>query len=376
MTLQEMSEHNHEQVNYFYDEQTGLQAIIAVYDTRLGPALGGTRIWDYDTEEDALRDALRLSKGMAYKAAAADLDLGGGKAVILGDADDTKTENLLRVYGRAVESMHGRYITAEDVNTEVADMEVVKQETDHVVGLASGLGDPSPVTAHGVFHGIKACVNETYGDDSLEDVTVLVQGVGKVGSALVEQLADAGADVKVSDIDEDAVQEHVEDYGVEAVDPQDVYEAECDVFAPCALGAVINDDTVPQLQCDIVAGSANNVLDERRHAKALKERDILYAPDYVINAGGLITVVEEMKGHTKEKAYAEAEKIRPRLERYIERAREEDVTTVQAADEYAEERMENGATSRLGTLESLPTPERHKRAKASITEKVKHRLNR
>jgi len=342
MTLAEMAEHDHEQVAYFHDDKTGLDCLIAIYDTRLGPALGGTRIWDYDTEEDALRDVLRLSKGMAYKAAAADLDLGGGKAVIMGDADDAKTDELLRVYGRAVESLHGRYITAEDVNTEVEDMEVVDEETDHVVGLAAehgGLGDPSPVTAHGVFHGIKACCSEQYSDDSLDGITVLVQGVGKVGSAVVEKLVEAGADVKVSDIDADAVQALVDEHGVTAVDPDEVYAAECDVFAPCALGAIINDDTVPQLRCDIVAGSANNQLDERRHAQALKDRGILYAPDYVINAGGLITVVEEMKGHTTEQAYEEAEKIRGRLEDYIERAEDEDMTTVDAADAYAEERM-------------------------------------
>lgn len=350
MTLQEMAEHDHEQVAHFHDDETGLDCIIAIYDTQLGPALGGTRIWDYDTEKDALRDVLRLSKGMAYKAAAADLDLGGGKAVILGDADKIKTKDLLRTYGRAVDALGGRYITAEDVNTEVSDMEIVRKETDHVVGLSKrrgGLGDPSPVTAHGVFHGIKACLQQTYGDDSLEDRVVLVQGVGKVGSALVENLVEGGATVKVSDIDEDAVQEHVEEYSVSAVNPDDVYTEECDVFAPCALGAVINDDTVPKLKCDIVAGSANNQLDERRHAQALKDNDILYAPDYVINAGGLITVVEEMHGHSKKHAYQETEKIRDRLETFFERAEDEDITTVQAADDYAEERMKNGPHGRL-----------------------------
>lgn len=350
MTLQDMAEHDHEQVAYFHDEETGLKAIIAIYDTRLGPALGGTRILDYDTEDEALQDVLRLSKGMAYKAAAADLDLGGGKAVIMGDADDIKTAELFRMYGRAVDSLGGRYVTAEDVNTEVADMEIVREETDHVVGLSrehGGLGDPSPVTAHGVYHGIRACCNKVYGDDSLEDVTVLVQGVGKVGSALVESLVEAGAEVKVSDIDEDAVQDLVEEHGVVSVDPEDVYGEECDVFAPCALGGVINDDTVPELQCDIVAGSANNALESREHAQALKDDDILYAPDYVINAGGLITVVEEKKGNTKKEAYAEAEKIRGRLETYIDRAADEDITTVAAADRYAEERMADGPHGRI-----------------------------
>jgi len=349
MTLEEMSEHDHEQVSYFHDEETGLKAIIAIYDTSLGPSLGGTRIWEYDTEQDALKDVLRLSRGMAYKAAAADLDLGGGKAVIMGDADDIKTEELLRSYGRAVDTLNGRYITAEDVNTEVADMEIVNEVTDHVAGLASGLGDPSPVTAHGVFHGMKACLEAKYGDDSLDDVGVVVQGVGKVGSALVEMLVDAGADVTVSDIDEEQVETLQDGYDVDVVDPDRAYETDCEIFAPCALGGVINDETVSRLRCDIVAGSANNVLDERRHADMLRERGIIYAPDYVINAGGLITVVQEMKGNSKEKAYEETEKIRGRLERMIEEADEEDISTVDAADRYAEQRMAASDSERFET---------------------------
>lgn len=345
-----MAEFDHEQVTYFHDAETGLNCVIAVYDTSLGPALGGTRIWDYDSADAALTDALRLSKGMAYKAAAADLDLGGGKAVIMGDPAEVKTEALLRTYGRAVQSMHGRYITAEDVNTEVADMDVVAEECDYVVGLSSGLGNPSPVTAHGVFHGMKACLHHAYGDASVDGVTVLVQGVGKVGGALVETLVEHEADVKVSDIDEDAVQALVDEHGVTAVDPDTVYGTDCDVFAPCALGGVINDETVPRLQCDIVAGSANNVLEERRHADELKQRGILYAPDYVINAGGLITVVNEMEGNSKEDARQETEQIHERLERIIEKAEDEDISTVAAADEYAEERMEQARGKRFGTL--------------------------
>ncbi|MDY6789075.1 MAG: Glu/Leu/Phe/Val dehydrogenase dimerization domain-containing protein [Candidatus Nanohaloarchaea archaeon] len=352
MPLKEMSEHDHEQVSYFHDEETGLKAIIAIYDTSLGPALGGTRIWDYDTEEDALKDALRLSKGMAYKSAAAGLDLGGGKAVIMGDAEEIKTDQLLKNYGRAVESLNGRYITAEDVNTEVEDMEVVCEETDHVVGLASGLGDPSPVTAHGVFHGIKACLDYKFGDSSVEGREVLVQGVGKVGTALVEKLVDSGAEVMISDIDEEHVQELKEKFNIDSVDPEDVYSEPCDVFAPCALGGVINDETVPELECDIVAGSANNVLEERKHAEMLRDRDILYAPDYVINAGGLITVVQEMEGNSKEDAYDKTEEISERLEMIFEKSEEEDVSTVKAADRFAEERMAEGKKERFATLES------------------------
>ncbi|MDY6770246.1 MAG: Glu/Leu/Phe/Val dehydrogenase dimerization domain-containing protein [Candidatus Nanohaloarchaea archaeon] len=350
MTWDAMAEFDHEQVSYFHDEETGLRCVIGIYDTRLGPALGGTRIWDYDSEEDALQDVLRLSKGMAYKAAAADLDLGGGKAVIMGDPDEIKTEQLLRTYGRAVQSLNGRYITAEDVNTEVADMDTVAEECDYVVGLSAGLGNPSPVTAHGVFHGMKACLHHVYGDPSVDGVSVLVQGVGKVGAALVETLVENGADVKVSDIDTDAVEEMVDTYGVEAVDPDDVYTEECDVFAPCALGGVINDDTIPGLQCDIVAGSANNVLAERRHATELEDRGILYAPDYVINAGGLITVHAEMEGRSKEDARDETENIHGRLEDIIEKSGEEDISTVEAADEYAQERMQDAEGKRFKTL--------------------------
>ncbi|MDY6777600.1 MAG: Glu/Leu/Phe/Val dehydrogenase dimerization domain-containing protein [Candidatus Nanohaloarchaea archaeon] len=345
---------DHEQVSYFHDEETGLKAIIAIYDTRLGPALGGTRIWDYEDEEAALKDVLRLSKGMAYKAAAADLDLGGGKAVIMGDADEIKTDELLRVYGRAVQSLNGRYITAEDVNTEVEDMETVSEECDHVVGLASGLGDPSPVTAHGVFHGMKACLEAVYDDDGVEDVDVVVQGAGKVGSALVEKLVENGANVTVSDIDEEKVQSLRERFDIDTVAPERVYEVECDVFAPCALGGVIDDDTIPQLKCDIVAGSANNQLAERVHAKKLGDRDILYAPDYVINAGGLITVVQEKEGESKERAYELTEQIRPRLAEIIQESRDEGMTTVEAADRYAERRMNRAGGKRFATLSSEP----------------------
>ncbi len=354
MTFEEMAEHDHEQVNFFYDEETGLRAAIAIYNTNLGPALGGTRILDYDSEKDALKDALRLSKGMAYKAAATDLDLGGGKAVVWGDADEVKTEDFLRTYGRAVQSMNGRYITAEDVNTEVEDMEIVKEETDFVVGLAEGLGDPSPVTAHGVFHGIRACLQHEYGDDSLEGVEILVQGTGKVGSALVEKLVEHDAQVTISDIDEEKVAELEAEYGVESVDPDNVYSTQCDVFAPCALGGIINDETIPQLECDIVAGSANNVLEERRHADELDDRGILYAPDYVINAGGLITVWHEMKGNSKDDARKEAAAIRDRLEHMFEESDTEGISTVDAADRYAERKMGEEAGKRFKTLSHEP----------------------
>ncbi len=314
-------------------------AIIAIYDTSLGPALGGTRLWDYETEEEALEDVKRLSKGMAYKAAAADLPLGGGKAVIKADPEN-KDEELFREYGKAVDELDGKYITAEDVNTETADMAVVDEQTDHVVGLEAGLGDPSPITAEGVYHGIKASLekHEDYDVNNMEDVTFLIQGLGKVGRVLAENLLEDGATVKGSDVDENAI-EKMKSKGLESVDPADVYTEECDVFAPCALGGVINEETIDQLKCDIVAGAANNQLEERRHAEELKKRDILYAPDYVINAGGLLAVYNELQENTLEEAIEEAREIGDRLLEMYEEAEEKDITPLKAADNYAERKM-------------------------------------
>jgi leucine dehydrogenase len=332
----------HEQVTFFTDEETGLKSIISVHDTTLGPSLGGTRILDYDTEEDALKDVLRLSRAMTYKAGAADLDLGGGKAVIIGDPEEIKTEDLMAAYGRAVDSLNGRYITSVDVNSSVSDMEIIKEHTEHVVGTRDGLGDPSPITAHGVLHGLKACVEYTYGTDTLSDVDVAIQGLGKVGHDLAGALVEHGASVTVTDIDEEAVSSFTDEYDAEAVDPDDIYDIECDVFAPCAFGGAINDDTIPRLSCDIVAGAANNILaDEQRHSEMLKDEDILYAPDYVINAGGLITVYHEYHDSTEDAAYEDAEAIEDRLMGMIERAEDDDTTVLDAANAYAEERIED-----------------------------------
>lgn len=340
MVFADIGDAGHEQVSYFSDPETGLQAIIAVHDTTLGPGLGGTRILDYDTEDDALEDVLRLSRAMTYKAAAADLPLGGAKAVVLGDPDEIKSEALLEAYGRAVDCMAGRYVTSVDVNTTVEDMDVVKRATDRVVGTSDGLGAASPITAHGVFHGIRACAEHVYGEDSPGDLDVVIQGLGKVGRALAEELLDHGASVTVSDVDEAAVEAFAAEHDVETVAPDEVYGCSCDVFAPCAIGGVINDETVPELDCDVVAGGANNVLAERRHASALRERGILYAPDYVINAGGLITVAKEYLGGTREEAYEEAEAVGDRLTEMIERAETRDTTVLAAAEEYAEERID------------------------------------
>jgi leucine dehydrogenase len=333
---------DHEQVTFFSDDETGLEAIISIHDTTLGPSLGGTRILDYDTEEAALTDVLRLSRAMTYKSAAADLNLGGGKAVIIGDPDDIKTEDLMRAYARAVDCLDGRYITSVDVNSGVEDMEIISEHTDYVVGTRDGLGDPSPVTAHGVLHGLKACVEHVYGTDTVSDVDVAVQGLGKVGHGLAERLAERGASVTVTDIDEEKAEAFTDEHDADSVAPDDIYDVDCDVFAPCAFGGAINDETIPRLSCDIVAGAANNILeDEQRHAGMLDDEDILYAPDYVINAGGIITVYHEYHDGTEQQAFEDAEAIGDRLLTMIERAEDEGTTVLDAANAYAEERIEN-----------------------------------
>ncbi|WP_394742545.1 Leu/Phe/Val dehydrogenase [Natronococcus roseus] len=352
MVFDAIGDAGHEQVSYFTDPETGLRAIVAIHDTTLGPSLGGTRILDYDSEEAALEDVLRLSQAMTYKAAAADLPLGGGKAVVLGDPDEVKTEATLEAYGRAVDRLGGRYITSVDINSSAAEMDVVARRTDHVVGASDGLENPSGVTAHGVFCGIRACVDHVYGDDDLEGLEVVVQGLGKVGRSLAEELLEAGAAVTVSDVNREALEAFAAEHGADTVEPDAVYDQSCDVFAPCAIGGILNDETIPTLECDIVAGAANNVLAERRHAEALRERGILYAPDYVINAGGLITVAKDHFGGSYEEAYAEAEAIEGRLRGMIERADEEGTTVLEAAETYAKERIA-GAD---GESQSVPQP--------------------
>ncbi|WP_049925455.1 Leu/Phe/Val dehydrogenase [Halopiger goleimassiliensis] len=341
MVFGSIADSGHEQVSYFNDPDTGLQAIVAIHDTSLGPGLGGTRVLDYETESAALEDVLRLSRAMTYKAAAADLSLGGGKAVVLLEEPKTgKSEDLLEAYGRAVDCLGGRYVTSVDVNSTVADMDVVARRTDHVVGTSDGLGDPSPITAHGVFCGIRACIEAVYGTDSVADREVVVQGLGKVGRELAVKLLEHGASVTITDLSEDALEAFAADHDVDIVAPDAVYDHPCDVFAPCAVGGVVNDDTVDRLECDIVAGAANNVLAARRHAEALREREILYAPDYVINAGGLITVAEEYRSGTRESALEKTSAIEDRTLELIERADDEGTTVLEAAENYAEERLE------------------------------------
>ena len=334
-----MGEHDHEQVVFFHEPSCGYRGIIAIHDTSLGPALGGTRFWNYASDSEAVVDVLRLARGMTYKAAVAGLNLGGGKSVIVGDNKTTHREMVMRAHGRAVESLGGRYITAEDVGTSVEDMDYIHMETGHVVGMAGKSGDPSPVTAFGTYRGIKACALKRYGTDSLEDRSVVIQGAGHVGFFLAQDLREEGAKVFIADIDESKVDRCVEELGCESVGADEVYDVDADVFAPCALGAILNDDTIPRLKVEIVAGAANNQLKRQHHAKMLLDREILYAPDYVINAGGLINVYSELAGWSLERSKRKAGEIYRTLLNVFEIAEDAGLTNAEAADEVAIRRV-------------------------------------
>lgn len=343
-----MGRHGHEEVAFWLDEEVGLKAIIAIHDTTLGPALGGTRMWPYETEEDALTDVLRLSEGMTYKASVAGLHLGGGKAVIIGDPATDKSPALFESYGRFVDSLCGRYLTAEDVGTKVEDMVHVSRATSYVTGLPEshgGSGDPSPLTAFGVYKGMKACLRSVFGSDSLAGRTIAVQGLGKVGYTLAEYLRHEGATVVATDIKQEILERARRELDVEIVDPDDIYGVECDVFAPSALGAVINDATIPQLRAPIIAGSANNQLAEDRHGFELHRRGILYAPDFVINAGGLINVATELEGYDSSRAWNKVANIYNTVARTIEMAREQDIPTHVAANRLARQRIADARSS-------------------------------
>ena len=343
--FESLENRGHEQVVFSSDPDTGLRAIIAIHDTTLGPALGGCRMWNYKKESDALRDVLRLSKGMTYKAAVAGLDLGGGKSVIIGNSKTMKNEYLFRSFGRFVQGLGGRYITAEDVGTSVSDMEWVRRETKYVTGISralGGSGDPSPVTALGTFTGMKACVKKVFGSDSLNGRKIAIQGMGHVGTYLVELLYKAGAKLYVSDIDEDKLKSVAKKYACKVVNNDKIYELDVDIFAPCAMGGIINDDTIPKLKCAIIAGAANNQLEkEKKHGKALLDKGILYAPDYVINAGGLINVYNELQGYNRERALTQAEDIYRILTDVLDYAEKEGVPTPIASNKYAEERIKS-----------------------------------
>jgi len=335
--------HDHEQLVFCHEPSSGYSGLIAIHNTTLGPALGGTRYWHYKSEHDAIIDALRLSRGMTYKAAVAGLALGGGKAVVLANHGAHEREAVFRAHGRFVESLKGRYITAEDVGTSPADMDYIHLETEHVVGLQGRSGDPSPVTSYGVYRGMKACAKVTFGSDSLAGKTVAVQGCGHVGYNLCRFLNEEGARLVVTDIDAEKVKRVVEDFRARAVGLDEIYGVQAEVFAPCALGAVLNDATIKQLKVRVVAGGANNQLAEERHGDLLEEKGILYAPDYVINAGGLINVNSELEGWSAERAQRKAGEIYDTLLRLFALAKEEGLPTYRAADRLAERRIESVA---------------------------------
>ena len=334
-----LSEMGHEEVVMASDPSCGYRGIIAVHSTALGPALGGTRFWNYESDEAAITDALRLSRGMTYKNAVAGLDLGGGKSVILGDNRTSNRESIFRAHGRFVESLGGRYITAEDVGTGTADMDFVHMETDHVAGLKAKSGDPSPVTAHGVFRSIQASAKHRWGSDDLTGKVVAIQGCGNVGRYLAGELHEAGARLIVSDIDPERTARVARDTGAEIVHGDDIYRAKADIFAPCALGGIINDETIPMLTVAIVSGGANNQLLESRHGDELEERGIQYAPDYVANAGGVINVFGEVAGWDSERALRKADEIYDTILKVFEIAASEGIPSYVAADRLAERRL-------------------------------------
>jgi len=344
-----LSAMGHEQVVINHDPSCDYRSIIAIHDTTLGPALGGTRFWNYATSGDALVDVLRLSRGMTYKAAVAGLNLGGGKAVIIGDNKVADREMLMRAHGRAIDSLGGRYITAEDVGVSVEDMDFVHMETEYVVGIQGRSGDPSPVTAYGVYRGMKACALKKYGSDELKGRVVAVQGAGHVGFHVCKHLVEEGAKVFVCDIDPARIASAKDDLGAEIVPTDEIYDVEADIFAPCAMGAVINDETLPRLAVDIVAGSANNQLESDEHGGRLDDRGILYAPDYVINGGGLINVYSELAGWSLERSKRKAGEIYNVLLAIFDVAESEGIPSGEAADRVAEQRL-----GRVGSLHRGP----------------------
>lgn len=353
-----LASREHEQIVICSDPESGLKAIIAIHDTTLGPALGGTRMWNYNTEQEALKDVLRLSRGMTYKAAISGLNLGGGKAVIIGDPHKDKNEALFRSFGRFVDGLNGRYITAEDVGMEEQDMEWVFSETKYVTGIPKSLGgsgDPSPVTAFGVYMGTKACAKKAYGSDSLEGKTIALQGAGHVATYFARYAAKEGAKLFISDIYEEKAKALAEELGGEVVAPDDIYGLDVDIFNPCALGGVVNDKTLDQFKCDIIAGGANNVLDDEDiHGEELRKRGFIYAPDYVINAAGLMNVAAELEGYDKDRAMKKAERIYDTILKILTYSEEQDIPAHIASNRLAEQRI-----AKIGHINNIYSSKGH-----------------
>ncbi len=339
--LSRMENMGHEQVVFCNDKASGLKAIIAIHNTVLGPSLGGTRMWNYKTEADALTDVLRLSRGMTYKSSISGLNLGGGKAVIIGDSRKDKSEALFRRFGKFVDSLNGKYITAEDVGVSPKEMTWVNMETDFVTGLPGTSGDPSPLTAYGVYMGMKAAAKKAYGNDSLARRKIAVQGAGHVGQYLIKHLVDEEAVVYVTDIHEPTLKEVSNKYNVKIVGIDEIYDLDVDIYSPCALGATVNDDTIDRLKCSVIAGAANNQLkDEAKHGKILIEKGIHYAPDYLINAGGVINCFSELIGYNKDHVMELTENIYNTTLNIFNKAEKEGIPTYLAANRMAEERIE------------------------------------
>ena len=343
MIFEHLDRYGHEQIVFCHNKDAGLKAIIAIHNTVLGPALGGTRMWPYKSEQDALNDVLRLSRGMTYKNAVAGLNIGGGKAVIIGDPASDKSEALFRAFGQFVESLGGRYITAEDVGIDVNDMEFVYRETEYVTGVHQvhgGSGDPSPFTAYGTMQGLLAALNKKFGNEEVGNYRYAVQGLGHVGIEFVKLLKERGAKIFVTDINKDRVDRAVSEFGAEAVGLDEIYDVDADVYSPCALGGTVNEDTLPRLKAKIICGAANNQLATNEVGDEVEKRGILYAPDYAVNAGGVMNVSLEIDGYNRERAMRMMRTIYHNLTRIFEIAERDGIPTYKAADRLAEERIE------------------------------------
>ncbi len=350
----DMANMEHEQIVFCSRPEVGLKAIIAVHNTTLGPALGGVRMWNYSSERDAIRDVLRLSRGMTYKAAISGLNLGGGKAVIIGDPHTDKTEAMFRAFGRFVDTLGGRYLTAEDVGMTEREMEWIFSETKYVTGIPKSLGgggNPSPVTAYGVYMGIKAAAKRAYGSDDLAGKRIGIQGAGNVASHLARYLKKENAELFITDIYEEKAIATANETGAEVIQPDEIFDLKMDVFSPCALGGVVNDDTINRLECDIIAGGANNILeDEEKHGEELREMNILYAPDYVINAGGIINISSELEGYNEEQAMEKTSRIYDTVLSILDYANKHRLPTITASNILAENRIKQ-----IGRLENIYT---------------------
>jgi leucine dehydrogenase len=338
-----MKKDGHEQIIFNFDKETGMKSIIAIYDSTLGQTFGGTRMVNYASMEDALRDAMRLSKAMTYKCAAAEEDKGGAKAVIWGDPKKDKNEAFLRAFGRFVEMLNGRFVTGADLNITAMDGSIMGRESRYILAKPreeGSSGSTGPITAFGIYVGLKACAKFIWGNENLQGKKIAVQGLGAVGEPLLGYLKEGGLEVMATDMNEETLQRLQPQYGFKRVKPEAIYEVECDIFCPCAIGSILNDQTIPKLKCKIVAGSANNQLeDEERHSRMLHERGILYAPDYIINAGGVIQVIDEIQGYNPERVKMKTERVYGRLLHIFEMAKKEGILPLEAANRYAESRI-------------------------------------